>query len=153
MNNTLEKIKKIQGSDADELNKYISSCEVLLGDLNNFYSSSLNCYIDALKDKLMTIGQILSALDGLELSMTILRGIVNPDSFTGEKGGRALITRVFTALVMLVILMPIPIPSPKNEYEIQLNNNGVLFGTLYSLQYRILNNNTIADLHLIYSNY
>ena len=72
MNNTLEKIKKIQGSDADELNKYISSCEVLLGDLNNFYSSSLNCYIDALKDKLMTIGQILSALDGLELSMTIL---------------------------------------------------------------------------------
>ena len=44
--------------------------------------------------------------------------------------------------------MPISIPNPKNEYEIQINNNGLLFGTIYSLQRRILSNNTIGRLVL-----
>lgn len=85
------------------------------------------------------------------LAMTILKGIMNPDGFTGGKDGSGaskLITRVITALIMLTILVPINIGSPRNEYEEQLRSNGLLFGTLYSLQHRILANNTLGRLIL-----
>lgn len=91
---------------------------------------------------------ILGVFMMFQLSMTILKGIVNPDTFTGEKGARAIITKIITALILLTVLMPISIPSAKNEYEKQINNNGLLFGTLYSLQHRILSNNTIGRLVL-----
>ena len=52
--------------------------------------------------------------------------------------------RICTALVMLALIVPINIPSASNEFEKQINNNGLLFGTLYSLQHRILTNNTIG---------
>lgn len=80
-----------------------------------------------------------------QLAMTVLRGIVNPDEFMDSKSGAGnLIMRICTALVMLALIVPINIPGASNEYEKQINNNGLLFGTLYSLQHRILQNNTIA---------
>ena len=85
------------------------------------------------------------------LAMTILRGIMNPDDFFGGKDGGSgskLITRIMTALIMLTVLVPINIGSPRNEYETQIHNNGLLFGTLYSLQHRILANNTLGRLIL-----
>ncbi len=92
---------------------------------------------------------ILGVFMMFQLAMTILKGIVNPDSFTGDKGsGRAIITKIMTSLLLLTILMPIPIPNPSTEYEKRINNNGLLFGTLYSLQHRILSNNTIGRLVL-----
>ena len=94
---------------------------------------------------------ILGVYMMFQLAMTILRGIVNPDSFTGGKdggGGAKLISRIATALIMLAFLTPINIPSPQNEYEDQLKSNGILFGTLYSLQHRILANNTLGRLIL-----
>ena len=82
-----------------------------------------------------------------QLAMTILKGIVNPDSFTDAKSGAGnLVTRIITSLVLLTLLVPINIPNPGNEYEAQVNNNGVLFGTLYSLQHRLLANNTLGKL-------
>lgn len=96
---------------------------------------------------------ILGVFMMFKLSMSILKGIVNPDSFIGDKGsGRTLITRIMTALILLTILMPIPMGNPNNEYEKRINNNGLLFGTLYSLQHRILSNNTIGRLVLGTSN-
>ena len=91
---------------------------------------------------------ILGVFMMFQLSMSVLKGIVNPDSFTGDKGARSLITKIITALLLLTVMMPISIPNPKNEYEIQINNNGLLFGTLYSLQHRILSNNTLGRLIL-----
>ena len=91
---------------------------------------------------------ILGVFMMFHLSMAILKGIVNPDTFTGDKGAKALMTRIFTALILIIALMPISIPSAKNEYERQINNNGLLFGTLYSLQHRILANNTLGRLIL-----
>ncbi len=91
---------------------------------------------------------ILGVFMMFQLAMTILRGIVNPDSFTDSKSGAGnLITRIITALVLLTLLMPINV-SPRNEYEAQIHNNGVLFGTLYSLQHRLLANNTLGRLVL-----
>lgn len=84
-----------------------------------------------------------------QLAMTILKGIMNPDTFTDSKSGAGnLITRIITSLVLLTVLVPVNFGSPRNEYEMQINNNGLLFGTLYSLQHRILSNNTIGRLIL-----
>ena len=84
-----------------------------------------------------------------QLTMTIIKGIVNPDSFTDSKSGAGnLIMRIMISLTLLALIVPLNISSPRNEYEKQINNNGVLFGTLYSLQYRILSNNTLGKLIL-----
>ena len=84
-----------------------------------------------------------------QLVMIIIKGIVNPDSFTDAKNGAGhIIMRIIVSLVLLALIVPINIKSPKNEYEKQINNNGILFGTLYSLQYRILANNTMGRLIL-----
>ena len=94
---------------------------------------------------------ILGVFMMFHLAMTILKGIVTPDNFfkdSGEGSGPNLIVRIVTALILLTVLMPISIPGAKNEYERQINNNGILFGTLYSLQYRILSNNTLGRLIL-----
>ncbi len=83
------------------------------------------------------------------LAVTIIKGILNPDTITDSKSGASsLITRVMISLILLAVLVPINIPTAKTEYEIQLNNNGLLFGTLYSLQNRILKNNTLGRLVL-----
>ena len=91
---------------------------------------------------------ILGVFMMFQLAMTILRGIIEPDSFSKEKGGGTLLKRVAISLILITILMPINVGSPRNEYEIQINNNGLLFGTLYSLQHRILSNNSIGRLVL-----
>ena len=91
---------------------------------------------------------ILGVFMMFQLAMTFLRGIVEPDSFSKEKGGGTFLRRVATSLILITVMMPISIGSPRNEYEKQINNNGLLFGTLYSLQHRILANNTIGRLVL-----
>ncbi len=84
-----------------------------------------------------------------QLAVTILKGIMNPDEAFGAKSGiGTIITRVVLALVLLTVLVPVSIPGATTEYERQINNNGLLFGTLYSLQHRILSNNTLGRLVL-----
>ncbi|MCI8569230.1 MAG: hypothetical protein HFJ11_04505 [Bacilli bacterium] len=84
-----------------------------------------------------------------QLAVTIIRGIVNPDTFTDSKNGATnLIKRVAISLVLMTLLVPINIPGAKNEWERQLNNHGFLFGGLYSLQHRVLSNNTLGRLIL-----
>ena len=82
-----------------------------------------------------------------QLAVLIIKGIFNTD-LVSEKNNNEFIRKIIVALVMLTVMTPISIPNPGNEYEKQINNNGLLFGTLYSLQYRILNNNTIGRLVL-----
>lgn len=91
---------------------------------------------------------ILGVFMMFQLAMTVLKGIVDPNSFTDSKSGAGnLVYRVATSLILLTVLVPISTPG-RNEFEKRVNNNGILFGTLYSLQYRILNNNTIGKLVL-----
>jgi len=91
---------------------------------------------------------ILGVFMMFQLAMVFLRGIIEPDSFSKDKGGGSFLRRVAMSLILITLLMPISITSPRNEYEKQINNNGLLFGTLYSLQHRILSNNTIGRLVL-----
>ena len=84
-----------------------------------------------------------------QLAMTVIKGIVSPDTFVNDKtGGGHVISRIVIALVLLALIVPINITSPRNEYEKQINNKGILFGTLDSLQGRILAQNTITKLVL-----
>ena len=84
-----------------------------------------------------------------KLGVSIIQGIINPDTFTDKKSGfSSIISRVVFSLIMLTVLTPINIPGARSSYEINLNNNGLLFGTLYELQDRILENNTLSRLIL-----
>ena len=89
---------------------------------------------------------IISVFMMFQLALTILRGIMNPDSFTDSKSGVGnFVYRVAVALVLLTLMVPIN-TGGNNEFDKQINNNGLLFGTLYSLQHRILANNTLGKL-------
>lgn len=82
-----------------------------------------------------------------QLAMTVIKGIVNPETFTSDKtGGAHVISRIVISLMLLTLMVPIGIRSPKNEFERQIHNKGLLFGTLDSLQARILNNHVIENL-------
>lgn len=92
---------------------------------------------------------ILGVFMVFKLTVSILRAIVDPEKITDKNNGfSSIIMRVVTCLVMLTMLIPINVQNPKTEYEMQINNNGLLFGTLYSLQWRILENNTLGKLVL-----
>lgn len=92
---------------------------------------------------------ILGVFMIFKLAVSIIKGIVNPDSVTDKSNGMGnLVTRIIFTLVMLTLIVPINIPNPQTEYDKQLNNNGLLFGTLYSFQNRILANNTVGRLIL-----
>ena len=68
--------------------------------------------------------------------------IVNPDQLGNDKSGQGftqVVVRVVISLVMLVAVMPLNIPNADPDtYEAHLNANGLLFGTLYEFQDRIL---------------
>ena len=86
-----------------------------------------------------------------KLAVSILQGIMDPEKFAGPKEGfGSIITRVIISLALLTVLVPINVPDVENanSFEKYINNNGLLFGTLYSLQERILSNNTLGRLIL-----
>lgn len=107
---------------------------------------------DIIKMFFSRVQLILGIVVLFRLAISLISGIVNPDSMTDNKSGISkIVTRVLTSLVMLVLIIPLNIPSDSIEagsYEAQLNNHGILFGTLYDFQSRILSQNTMAKLIL-----
>lgn len=89
---------------------------------------------------------ILGVFMIFKLAVSILQGLVSPDVILDKKRGMGtIVSRIITSLLMLALIAPMNI-SASNEWERQVNNNGLLFGTLFSLQNRILANNTIGRL-------
>lgn len=92
---------------------------------------------------------ILGVFMVFRLSITVLQTIIDPDKANDKQEGfTAIIKRVVIGLLLLAALTPINIPNASNEFSRELNNNGLVFGTLYSLQKRILANNTIGRIVL-----
>lgn len=85
-----------------------------------------------------------------KLAISTLNYVVNPDAISDKKAGAGnMIVRIIGMLAMYTAIMPLSIPSASaNSYEAYLNDYGLLFGTMYSLQYRILSTNTIDKLIL-----
>lgn len=92
---------------------------------------------------------ILGVFMIFKLAVTILQGIMNPDLVYDKKQGLGkIVSRIVVSLIMIALITPINVPNPSNEWEKQLSNNGLLFGSLFSLQNRILSNNTIGRIIL-----
>ncbi len=94
---------------------------------------------------------ILGVFMLFRLSILIIEIIIDPDKASDKNTGFvSIIKRVAIGLILLAALTPIniPNPNPENDFERELNNNGLIFGVLYSLQNRILMNNTIGKIVL-----
>ena len=101
---------------------------------------------DVLRTIYTRVQIILGVFMVFKLAVTILQGLVNPDVVLDKKRGMGtIVSRVIVSLLMLSLMAPLNI-SATNEWEKQVNNHGILFGTLFSLQNRILSNNTIGRL-------
>lgn len=84
-----------------------------------------------------------------KLAFSLLSSIVNPDQLTDkEKGFGKIVTRVLMMIALLMVLLPLNIPNPSNTFEEKLNSHGLLFGTLYTMQDRVLSSNVIGKIVL-----
>lgn len=103
---------------------------------------------------------ILGVFMIFKLSISLLQAIVNPDYLMDKKNGMGkIISRIIIMLALFTAIMPLSIPLTKTEIEdakngnvksfnYHLNQSGLLFGTLYSLQERILKGNVLVKLVL-----
>lgn len=95
-----------------------------------------------------------------KLSVSLLHAVINPDYLTDQKKGMGkIISRLIAMLAMFAAIIPLSIPLSQSEiqaakdgkiksYNYHLNQSGLLFGTMYSLQERILKGNVLVKLVL-----
>lgn len=109
---------------------------------------------DTLKAFYGRVQLILGVIMIFKISVSLLQYVINPETFSDKKKGISqVITRIVTMLAMLTAIVPLNIPlssadETNKTYNYYLNQNGLLFGTMFSLQHRILKQNTIAKLVL-----
>lgn len=109
---------------------------------------------DTLKAFYGRVQLILGVIMIFKISVSLLQYVINPETFSDKKKGIGqVITRIVTMLAMLTAIVPLNIPlssadETNKTYNYYLNQNGLLFGTMFSLQHRILKQNTIAKLVL-----
>lgn len=109
---------------------------------------------DTLKAFYGRVQLILGVIMIFKISVSLLQYVINPEAFSDKKKGVGqVITRMVTMLAMLTAIVPLNIPLSADDeanktYNYYLNQNGLLFGTMFSLQHRILKQNTIAKLVL-----
>lgn len=122
--------------------------EILFNIANSTIVSS-----DTIKSFYGRVQLIIGVFMIFKLAISLLQAVINPDILTDQKNGMGkIITRIITMLIMLTSIIPLNIPNATpGSYNAYLNQNGLLFGTLYSLQARILNTGVIQNLVLGYS--
>lgn len=121
---------------------------------STFFSSTF------IRDFYGRVQLILGVFMIFKLSISLLQSTVNPDYLMDKKNGMGkIISRIITMLALFTAIMPLSIPLTKTEIEdakngnvksfnYHLNQSGLLFGTLYSLQERILKGNVLVKLVL-----
>lgn len=101
---------------------------------------------DIVTDIYGRIQLILGVVMIFKLAISILQVIINPDLLNDQKMGTGkIISKILIMLVLFVSTIPLNIPGNIKEksYNEYISNNGLLFGTLFSLQHRIMSNNTL----------
>lgn len=110
---------------------------------------------DTIKAFFGRIQIILGIFVLFKLAINLINVIINPDQLGSDKSGQGfsqIVVRVVISLIMLVAVMPMNIPGAKRDangdpnYASNLSDNGLLFGTLYEFQDRVLASNTLAKL-------
>lgn len=104
---------------------------------------------DVVVDFFSRIQLVLGVIMIFKLSVSLLQYVLEPEAFNDKKRGIGqVVTRIIVMLAMLTAIIPLNIPLTKADeenktYNYYLNNHGLLFGTLYSFQHRILTQQTI----------
>ncbi len=85
-----------------------------------------------------------------KVSVSLLQSVMDPERLTNKDTGMGkIISRILIMLAMFAALRPLNIPNAvEGTYNGYLKNNGLLFGTLYSFQSRVIGNNVLGKLLL-----
>lgn len=83
-----------------------------------------------------------------KVSVSLMQAVMDPDRLTNKDTGMGkMISRIIVMLAMFTAIIPLNIPyAEEGTYNAYLNENGLLFGTLYSLQSRIVGQNVLGKL-------
>lgn len=129
--------------------------EILFNIANSTFISS-----NTIKNFYGRVQLILGVFMIFKLSVSLLQVVINPDYLADKKKGMGqIIVRIVTMLALYTAIMPLSIPLTQTEindaregkvksFNYHLNQSGLLFGTLYSLQERILKGNVLVKLFL-----
>lgn len=101
---------------------------------------------------------ILGMFMMFKLIFSLLQSVVNPEMLTDkQKGFGKIVQRSLIAVLLLITLVPtslsnsddaLEVSSNELSFEKQIEANGLLFGALYTVQNRILNNNVLGKIIL-----
>lgn len=81
------------------------------------------------------------------LSVSVINGIINPDTLTDrEKGFSEVIKRTIIVLIMFTLIVPVNVSNPTSHYQKNIANHGLLFGTMYEIQNSVLSRNVMFRL-------
>lgn len=105
---------------------------------------------ETIKNFYSRVQLIIGVVMIFKLSISVIQAVMDPDRLTNKDAGMGkIITRIVTMLAMFTAIIPLNIPyAEEGSYNAYLNENGLLFGTLYSLQSRIIKGNVIGKLVL-----
>lgn len=105
---------------------------------------------ETIKNFYSRVQLIIGVVMIFKLSISVIQDVMDPDRLTNKDAGMGkIITRIVTMLAMFTAIIPLNIPyAEEGSYNAYLNENGLLFGTLYSLQSRIIKGNVIGKLVL-----
>lgn len=105
---------------------------------------------ETIKNFYSRVQLIIGVVMIFKLSISVIQAVMDPDRLTNKDAGMGkIITRIVTMLAMFTAIIPLNIPyAEEGSYNAYLNENGLLFGTLYSLQARIIKGNVIGKLVL-----
>ena len=130
-----------------------------------FYSVATANFVqgETIADFFNRVQLILGVIVMFKLVISLFNGILNPDSLSdAKKGVSSILKRVIMVLIMIMLLVPLNIPGTVSSADVEgngqsswnarMNENGILFGTLFELQSRLLSDDTISRLVLGESN-
>lgn len=105
---------------------------------------------ETIKNFYSRVQLIIGVVMIFKLSISVMQAVMDPDRLANKDAGMGkIITRIVTMLAMFTAIIPLNIPyAEEGSYNAYLNENGLLFGTLYSLQSRIIKGNVIGKLVL-----
>lgn len=103
---------------------------------------------DTVKGFYSRIQLIIGVFMIFKVSVSLMQAVMDPDRLTNKDNGMGkIISRIVIMLAMFTAIIPLNIPyAEEGTYNAYLNENGLLFGTLYSLQSRIVGQNVIGKL-------
>ncbi len=105
---------------------------------------------DVIIDFYGRVQMIIGVFMIFKVSVSLMQTVMNPDRFNDKEVGMGkMISRIIVMLALFTAIIPLNIPNAtEGSYNAYLNENGLLFGVLYSLQSRVLSNNVLGKLVL-----